>query len=89
MSHWSKGQNYTGICLNIYKAPGGLMLSSFEEYNVGLCSYQQIPWMANISGVGMWSGSGNMKNLRQFDVSNLYSPSVSQKNNLLICAYVV
>ena len=89
MSHWSKGQNYTGINLNLYKAPGGLMLSSFEAYNVGLCGYQQNPWMANVSGVGVWSGSGKMKKLNIFEIANLYGPHVSQKRKLLVAAYVV
>lgn len=89
MSHWAMGQNYTGINLNLYKAPGGLLLSSFELYNVGLCGFQQLPWMANISGVGVWSGSGKTKKLSMFDITNLYNPHVSQKRKLLVSAYVV
>lgn len=88
MSHWSKGQNYTGIDLNLYKAPGGLMLSSFEAYNAGLCGYQQMPWVANIAGVGLWSGSGNMSKLSMFDIANLFGPHVSQKRKILVAAYV-
>ena len=63
------------------------MLSSFEAYNVGFCGYQQQPWMANISGIGVWSGSGNLQRLSMFDVSNLYSPYVSQQGKVLIAAY--
>lgn len=65
------------------------MLSSFEAYNVGLCGYQQNPWMANVSGVGVWSGSGKMKKLNIFEIANLYGPHVSQKGRLLVAAYVV
>ena len=89
MSHWSAGQNYTGIELNLYKAPGGLILSSFEKYNVGLCGYQQMPWMANVSGVGVWSQSGSATSLGYFEVTNIYSPYVSQNKTLLVAAYVV
>lgn len=87
--HWSQGQNYTGIKLNLYKAPGGLVLSSFEMYNPGLCGYQQMPWMANVAGVGVWSGSGKMDSLGMFNVQNLYNPHVSQKGKLLVSAYIV
>ncbi len=89
MSHWSKGQNYTGIKLTMYKSPGGLILSSFDKYNVGLCGFQQMPWMANVGGVGVWSQSGSASSLGLFEVTNLFSPSVSQSNSLLVAVYVV
>lgn len=90
MSHWARGQNYTGINLSLYKAPGGLMLSCFEGYNVGFCGYQQLPWIANIDGLGVWSQSGkSSKKLGYFDVTNIYSPSVSQSKRLLVASYVV
>ena len=55
----SSGQNYTGIELNIFKSRNGkVVMSSFENFNVNLRSYQQNPWMANIAGAPMWSQSG-------------------------------
>jgi hypothetical protein len=46
----STGQVYVGVTLNAYKRRGGLCLSSFEHFNLGSSSFQQLPWMANIDG---------------------------------------
>lgn len=86
-SLFSKGQNYTGIVLNLYKSPGGLLLASFEDYNVGLCGYQQLPWIANISGVGVWSMSGTLRKLKSYKMTNLYNPRIMQKRKLLVAVY--
>ncbi len=65
-----------------------MMLGSISSYNVGLCGYQQMPWMANISGVGVWSQSGSSSGkLAYFDITNTYSPCVEQLGRLLIAAY--
>jgi hypothetical protein len=88
-SHFSRGQNYTGINLSVYKAHGGLVLSSFDAYNVGLCGYQQLPWMLNADGVGIWSQSGSATKLGYFQVTNLYSPHVTQNRRLLVAVYSV
>ena len=56
------GQNYTDIRLNIFKTPNmKVVLSSFEEFNVNLRSFQQNPWMANIAGAPLWTQSGVYK----------------------------
>lgn len=53
------GQNYTDIVLNVYKSRNRkVVLSSFENFNVNLRSFQQNPWMANLSGVPLWTQSG-------------------------------
>ena len=51
----SSGQIYAGVILCVYKQPGGLCLTSFENFNPAICSFQQIPWMANVSGVVNYS----------------------------------
>lgn len=90
MSHWSKGQNYTSVNLTVYKAPGGLMLSSIQKYNVSLCGFQQMPWMANVSGVGVWSQSGSSTSkFAYFDITNIFSPCVEQLGKMLVAAYSV
>lgn len=59
-SSLSGGQNYTDIVLNVFKSQNHkVVLSSFEEFNVNLRSFQQNPWMANIAGAPLWSQSGN------------------------------
>lgn len=81
--YYSEGQNYTGVILNGYKSPTGkIVLSSFEMYNVGLQSYQQIPWMGNIAGLPIWAQSGGGS-------INAFSPGIKQEGPLLVCAYVV
>jgi hypothetical protein len=49
-SHFSGGQNYTDVTLNVFKRQGGLCLTSFEMFNHGTASVHQLPWMANIGG---------------------------------------
>ena len=56
---YAAGQNYSGVILNVYKSPnGGVVMSSFDKYNVNLRSYQQNPWMVNFVGAPLWSQSG-------------------------------
>lgn len=80
--YYSGGQNYTGVILKGFRSlTGRIILSSFEMYNVGLQSYQQIPWMGNIAGLPIWTQPGG-------GVNN-FSPAVRQEGPLLVCAYVV
>lgn len=82
--HYSAGQNYLGVILNRYKSfHGRIVLSSFEMYNVGLQSYQQVSWMANISGLPIWTESG------EGSTANAFAPAVIQRGPLLVCASVV
>jgi hypothetical protein len=81
--HFSSGQNYADVTLNVFKRQGGLCLTSFEMFNHGSASVHQLPWMANIGGVGIWSQSGSDK----LSFTNTHSPFVSQKGGLLVACY--
>jgi len=74
---FSRGQTYCGLTLNIYKRHGGLCLSSFERYNQGNVSFQQLPWCANIGGASVWTqtGDGNMKSA----FTNTHNPCIRQR----------
>lgn len=84
---WTTGQCYVGIRLNVYKHDE-LLLTSFEKFNGGTCGYQQLPWIANIDGIGVWTQSGRGgENVGGFDVTNTHTPHVSQKGHLLVAVY--
>ena len=83
---YSEGQCYSDITLHLCKY-GNLMLTSFEKYNVGKCGFQQLPWMANVNGLGIWSHSKGGK-MFEFNITNMRSPYVTQHRNVLICAYI-
>jgi hypothetical protein len=79
---------YVGVTLNVFKRRGGLLLTSFEHFNLGACSFQQMPWMANIDGVGVWTQSGaGGESLVGFGMANTHNPAVSQQDGLLVAAY--
>lgn len=81
-SHYSKGQNYTKICLNTFKSPTRkIVMTSFDRYNVGYQAYQQMPWMVNLNGVGIWSQSGNILG------HNTYGPAITQNYNIMLVVY--
>jgi hypothetical protein len=93
MAHYStisRGQMYTDIALNVFKHPQQqLMLSSFENFNAHCASFQQLPWIANISGVGVWSQSGSgAESLMNFGMTNTHNPFIKQKGSVLIASYV-
>lgn len=80
--HFSTGQNYTKIILSVYKSPSrAVIMTSFQNYNVGRQAYQQIPWMVNFDGVGIWSQSGKRLGV------NVCGPSVKQDQNILLAVY--
>jgi hypothetical protein len=82
--HYSIGQSYTDVLLNVFKSSNGkIILSSFEMYNVGLQLYQQTPWMANIAGLPIWTQSGGGL------TSNSFAPAVRQRGPILVCASVM
>ena len=86
-NHYSKGQNYTKIWLNVYKSPTRkVVMTSFCEYNVGFQAYQQMPWMVNFDGVGIWSQSGK---LLGHECINVYGPSTKQQSNVLLVVYAM
>lgn len=86
----SKGQMYTDIELNVYKQPQhGLLLTSFEKFNPHCASFQQLPWIANVSGVGVWSQAGSgSESFLNFGMSHTHNPVITQKGSLLIASYV-
>lgn len=82
---FSKGQAYASIFLNLFKSPSqSIVMTSFEQYNVGRHAYQQNSWMVNMNGVGIWSQSGTALKEEQLNMRN---PSVTQKGNVLVAAY--
>ena len=86
-SSLSSGQNYTDIVLNVFKSDNKkIVLSSFENFNVNLRSFQQNPWMANIAGVPLWTQSGSLGK-KIIPCINDFCPSVTQKGNLLLAVY--
>ena len=87
MTHFSSGQVYLDMKLNVYKRPG-LVLSSFELYNPHKCGFQQSPWMANIGGVPVWSRSGRgAESVAGFGIHNTHNPAVQQRGNVLLVSY--
>lgn len=84
--HYSKGQNYTAaIVQNTYKSPSrAIIMTSFDEYNVSYHAYQQMHWMVNLNGVGIWSQSGGSGDQK---FTNIYGPAVTQERNILLVMY--
>lgn len=86
-SSLASGQNYTDIVLNVFKSENKkVVLSSFENFNVNLRSFQQNPWMANVAGVPLWTQSGSLGK-KIIPCINDFCPSVSQKGNILLAVY--
>jgi hypothetical protein len=82
--HFSSGQNYCGVVLNLYKSVSRkVVLSSFNRFNVGKAQYQQMPWMANVGGVPVWSQTGISSGM-----TNTFAPSVIQQGHILTATYV-
>lgn len=81
LSHYSKGQSYTGINLNTFKSPTRkVIMTSFDQYNVSHQAYQQISWMVNLNGIGIWSQSGDIG-------YNAYTPAITQSYNITLVVY--
>ena len=94
--HFSHGQCYTGMSLNVYKKRT-LLLTSLEYHEQeGMSGYQQLPWIANVGGIGVWTQSGGHdhsnkkedmevkdKDLRNHDVEKLINSSSLQTTNLI------
>jgi hypothetical protein len=79
---------YTDTTLNVYKTDGGLVLSSFENFNSRCAGFQQLPWMANISGIGIRTQSYGEKNsIAGFDMIHTHQPRVHQQGGTLIASY--
>lgn len=88
-AHFSEAQKYTDLNINVYKTPGREgVLSSLDMYNVGQQTYQQLLWMANVSGVGVWSQSGGDHGDMQRFAPERVNPAVSQKENVLVASYI-
>lgn len=89
-THFSSGQLYTDFDLNVYKEPTrGLVLSSFELFNVHNAGFQQLPWMANVSGIPFWTQSGSgTEGVLGFGMHNTHNPAVQQRHGLLVATYL-
>jgi hypothetical protein len=95
MEYYSAGQNYTDVVLNIYKTKQKKsILSSFDDYNSNLQCYQQVLWMANVEGIGVWSKSVPKPNNAVAYVSKRLgdeicdvNPTVVQNGNILLAVY--
>lgn len=86
--HFSKGQSYCGFVMDSYKLNGGIVLTSLRDYNVGKCSYQQLPWIANIDGIPVWCQSGTgSESIAGFGITNTHNPLCKQFDNILVVAY--
>lgn len=88
--HFSSGQKYTGIVLNVYKdASYGLVMTSFQMYNPHYCGFQQMPWMINLGGVPVYSRSGlGSESIAGFGIHNTHNPAVMQLGSLMLVSYV-
>ncbi len=86
----STGQCYTGLTLNVYKEPKKqLLLTSFDAYNPHAAGFQQLPWIANVSGVGVWSQAGSgSEGFLNFGMTNTHNPLVTQKGSVLVAVHV-
>ena len=90
LSHWTRGQVYTGIHMNIYKLPQyGLLLSSLESFNVNHASFQQSSWMCNLHGLPIFTRSGPGRTLfNTQQCANFNTPECRQKGDILLVSYV-
>lgn len=88
--HFSAGQVYAGITLNVYKRPkSGIVMSSFELYNPHYCGYQQLPWMINLAGIPIWSRSGlGSESVVGFGIHNTHNPAVQQRDDIMLVSYI-
>lgn len=87
---FSSGQMYTDMDLSVFKDPReGLVLSSFELYNAHNCGFQQLPWIANVAGLPVWTQSGaGSESIAGFGIHNTHNPAVQQRRGLLLVSYV-
>jgi hypothetical protein len=88
--HFSCGQVYTGIKMNLYKRPNhGLITSSFSLYNPHYCGFQQLPWIINLKGIPIWSQSGlGSESIAGFGIHNTHNPAVQQVNDIMLVSYL-
>ncbi len=88
-SHFSSGQVYFGMRLNLYKK-GGIVLSSFDRFNDRNANFQQLPWMLNLDGIPFWSQTGyGEDNVGKWSLIHTHSPCITQRENILVAAYTV
>jgi hypothetical protein len=86
---FSAGQQYVGAHLNVYKPGCGVLLSSLERFNGGFAGYQQLPWIANINGVALWTQTTGDNQIGGFSILHTHQPTVSQREGVLIAAYSI
>lgn len=88
--HFSEGQAYTDITLNVYKrAQRSLIMSSFEMFSPHRAAYQQLSWMINLAGVPVWSQSGSSaESVAGWGILNTHNPAVQQRKDVLVATYI-
>ena len=85
--HFVRGQSCLGTKLNVFKMRG-LVLSSLDMFNPHYCGFEQLPWIANICGIPVYSRSGSRDSHHGKLIANTHNPAVVQKGSLLVAAYV-
>jgi hypothetical protein len=65
------------------------VMSSFEDYNVSYPAYQQVPWVANVSGLPVFTRSGNGDLLFGQQCTNYSNPMVKQRGDMTLVSYAV
>lgn len=85
----SSGQVYCGVNMSLYKKPSAdLLMSSFDKFNAHNSSFQTLPWIVNLSGVGVWAQSGaGSESFMSFDMANTHNPLVQQRGSMLLATY--
>ena len=69
---------------------GPTALSSVQEYWAGNLGYQQVPWMAAIGRVGVWTQSGVSGSVEEWGqgvTNNSHLPYVKQTDNVALIMY--
>ena len=86
LSQYLKGQSYLGLVMKVYKG-NRFVMSSLENFNPGISSFQQFPWMINFDGLPVFSRSG-LGGLFTEQLTNCINPNLLQSEDLLVVTHV-
>eukprot|EP01035_Chromulina_nebulosa_P023994 gene23994-31149_t len=57
-------------------------------FNTGICGFQQLPWICNLDGVGVWTQSGEGSNsMAGFGICNTHNPYIKQIDQFMVVSY--
>ena len=87
LSQLVKGQSYLGLKLNVFK-DANFAMSSLDQFNVGRCGWQQVPWMINFDGIPVFSRSGLGTLAGEEQMTNFNQPCVRQANDIMMITHV-